>query len=740
MRGSGGGVDGPLAHSGRAERGVPPQPYWEHAEAVARGAAERARAACAYWAGQGDRLVEEVRVAGYYHDCGKLCPENQEILRGAGRGKLPVAHTDGGAALLLEDGRSIAAMLVRSHHAPGLPAVVEERLGALRRPPCPAFRDRDTLKHTSANLGRYRREYPAGGDQAKASRVEEWSGLTHRIALSCLVDADHTDTARHCEGAPAQPEPAGRWQERLNALRSYVGRLAEQTKDEERARQRTALFEACCWAEIDPPVQSCDAAVGTGKTTAVMAFLLRAAMVKGLRRIFVVLPYTNIIRQAVEVYRAALVLHGEDPHEVVAELHHLADFERPESRQLAVLWKSPVIVTTAVQFFETIAGNLPARLRKLHELPGSAVFIDEAHAAIPTGLWPQAWRWLSELSEQWGCRFVLGSGSLVRFWEIPGFLNAPGEVADLVPSELRGEMYAKETVRTRVRRKPEALDLKQTVDLIGGLPGPRLVILNTVQNAAVVAEELRKRDQDVLHLSTALTPTDRGRIVERVRARLREEDRRDWTLVATSCVEAGVDFSFRSAVRERCSAASLVQTGGRVNREGTREADEVWDVRLQDPLFNANPQFRRSREVLGELFEEGLVDRLPPAALVTEAMRRELLRWWDQGADKIQEAERVLDFVEVARLFRVIEGDGRLVVADARLLQRLRNGDKVTSRELLLGSVQMWLRKAEELRLRELPMLPGVYEWTAPYDPCFLGYMAGVLPLIYARQSGIYLQ
>jgi CRISPR/Cas system-associated endonuclease/helicase Cas3 len=149
------------------------------------------------------------------------------------------------------------------------------------------------------------------------------------------------------------------------------------------------LFEACCRAQIDPAVQSCEAAVGTGKTTAVMAFLLRAAKEKGLRRIFVVLPYTNIIRQAVQVYRDALVLDGEDPQEVVAELHHLADFERPESRQLAAVWKSPVIVTTAVQFFETIAGNLPARVRKLHELPGSAVFVDEAHAAIPTGLWPQ---------------------------------------------------------------------------------------------------------------------------------------------------------------------------------------------------------------------------------------------------------------------------------------------------------------------------------------------------------------
>jgi CRISPR-associated endonuclease/helicase Cas3 len=320
-------------------------------------------------------------------------------------------------------------------------------------------------------------------------------------------------------------------------------------------------------------------------------------------------------------------------------------------------------------------------------------------------------------------------------------LGAPGEVADLVPADLLDQMHARETVRTRVCQKPEPLDLHHTIEFLATLKGPRLAILNTVQNAAVLAEELRKQGEDVVHLSTALTPRDRGRIVERIRERLQDDSLREWTLVATSCVEAGVDFSFRSAVRERCSAASLVQTGGRVNREGTREADEVWDVRLLlESPFNCNQQFRRSRDVLGELFEEGLVERLPPAELVTEAMRRELLRWWDNGADEIQEAEAALDFVKVAKLYRVIEGDSRLVVADTGLLRRLRERDKVSSRELLLGSVQMWVRKAEELRLRELPMLPGVYEWTAPYDPDFLGYMAGVLPLVYATQSGVFLQ
>jgi hypothetical protein len=90
-----------LAHSGRAERGIPPQPYWQHVRAVAELAAGSAERATRYWRGDGPALVEEVRAAGLWHDCGKLCRENQEVLRSAGREKLPVRHSDGGAALLL---------------------------------------------------------------------------------------------------------------------------------------------------------------------------------------------------------------------------------------------------------------------------------------------------------------------------------------------------------------------------------------------------------------------------------------------------------------------------------------------------------------------------------------------------------------------------------------------------------------------------------------------------------------
>jgi len=213
---------------------------------------------------------------------------------------------------------------------------------------------------------------------------------------------------------------------------------------------RRAVYEQCCRAEPESRIISCDAAVGSGKTTAVMAYLLRAAEREKLRHILVVLPFTNIIQQSVDVYRKALVLPGENPDEVVAEVHHRAEFQNPDLREMSVLWDAPITVTTAVQFFETLAASKPSHLRKLHELAGSAIFIDEAHAAIPIWLWPQTWLWLKELASEWGCHFVLASGSLAKFWENRDFMQAPETIPELLGPGIRAKLAAVEERRIQI--------------------------------------------------------------------------------------------------------------------------------------------------------------------------------------------------------------------------------------------------------------------------------------------------
>ena len=148
------------------------------------------------------------------------------------------------------------------------------------------------------------------------------------------------------------------------------------------------------------------------------------------------------------------------------------------------------------------------------------------------------------------------------------------------------------------------------------------MILNTVQSAAIVAQAMAAKFgiDRVEHLSTSLTPADRKVTLGRVKARLLNNTLTDWVLVATSCVEAGVDFSFRTGLRERCSLTSLVQIGGRVSRSTEFPGAEVWDFRLR--LEGGVTHLRaveHSAAVLGSLFKENKVG----PEHCTEAMRRE---------------------------------------------------------------------------------------------------------------------
>ncbi|MEW6160426.1 MAG: DEAD/DEAH box helicase, partial [Verrucomicrobiota bacterium] len=492
-----------------------------------------------------------------------------------------------------------------------------------------------------------------------------------------------------------------------------------------------------------------DSPVGTGKTTAVMAHLLRVAAERKLRRVFVVLPFTNIIDQSVDVYRRALALPGEDPEAVVAAHHHRVEFRGEDwrdLRQLTQRWEAPIVVTTAVQFFETLAANQTVPLRKLHQVPGAAIFVDEAHAAMPAPIWPQEWRWLRELCDDWNCHLVLASGSLSRFWELDDFVpnNEQRRVPELVSDSVRGRAASFEEKRVWLKTRPEQLSLTNLADFVCEKPGPRLIILNTVQSAAFLAHHLRDErglGLNVEHLSTALCPADREATLSRVKGKLRSEWK-DWTLVATSCVEAGVDFSFRTAFRESCGLVNLLQTAGRVSRGGEYPDAEVWDFRHDESGFlNLHPHFKTSRKVLAELFAD-YGENLGPQHC-TEALRRELNASFGEPeslAARIQTAELNEDYPQVAQDCRLITADTRTVLVNQELIARFLTFDPrqfPTAREVMRHSVQVW-----ETKLRDLPVTRalGFGEELVGIQPdCyddFLGYMKGLLPLLEAQQKG----
>lgn len=714
----------PLAHSAR--KNYPPQTYEAHVRGVCERAGKYAAEAECYSAKANGILSTIVRDSALLHDLGKLEERNQSVLceQSRRRRHLPVDHTDAGSAALQKMGSGCAAMLVYSHHQvfPDLSTEFAAR-------GCSIFRNgnAEVRAETDAALPALLRQHEALFPRKPNKEVQAYDGdpaVFLRMALSCLADADHGDTAA-AFGQTEKAMPELRPQERLAALDHYVSKFGE---TDERSSLRRELYLSCRSAEAHSGFSVCGSPVGSGKTTAVMAHLLEQACKRNARRIFVVLPYTSIIRQSVDIYRKALVLPGETPEDVVAELHSRADFEDIETRYLTALWRAPIVVTTAVAFFETLSSHNPAALRRLHELPGSLIFVDEAHSALPLRLLPLAWHWMNVLSDEWSCYWVLASGSLVRYWELQplsGLSMPRPEIAELVRPDLQRELSRYESNRITFRWREKPIGRKELAEWVQEALGPRLLILNTVQSAAVIAADMAAEfgQTHVEHLSTALTPEDRGNTIDRIRRRLADPDDADWTLVATSCVEAGVDFSFRTGFREISSLLSLLQAAGRVNRHGRNTEAVMWSFSLQDDsMLPKNPALDVSAAVLRSYFQK----RLPiTPELSTRSMQDELVRD-DSCMSAIcdfAELEAAQQFRTLAQKFRVIDQKTVLAVPDDSMASAIAEG-RASWQELQRHAVSVRKEKIVLWHLREIA--DGIYQWTLGYDS-FLGYMHGVL-------------
>lgn len=714
-----------LAHSAKADS--PPQTYAAHVEGVCRRAEQYADEAERHSCFCNGQLKDIVRRSALWHDLGKLDDDNQAVLHGiAGKQRhLPWNHADAGSAILKKSGSLYSVILVYSHHS-GLPDMQKERSrgDGIFRDERPAVRDRFDGK-MAVLFKRHMEMFPEDNRNTE-ELLEADQPILFRMALSCLADADHSDTAAVYGQAPkCERLPQLRAEERLEALNRYVSELGG---TDERSRLRSEMYIACRDAKITGGFTACDSPVGSGKTTAVMAHLLRQASKRNARRVFVVLPYTNIIKQSVDVYRKSLVLPGENPDEVVAELHCRADFQDKDTRYLTSLWRAPIIVTTAVAFFETLASNRPSALRGLHELPGSVVFIDEAHNALPLKLLPLAWRWMNTLVDDWNCYWVLASGSLVRYWNLSSLESVEmprPNVAELVNENLRQQLMRYEQHRVSFQWKTEAVSRKALREWVQSMPGPRLLILNTVQSAAVIADDFCNAYERscVEHLSTALTAEDRHSTIERVKARLEDKNDTNWTLVATSCVEAGVDFSFRSGFRELSSLLSLLQASGRVNRNGLYPDAIMWSFTLQDDsMLKKNPGLDASRGVLKSYLVKN--EKIAPE-LSTKSMNDEIIRD-DRCLKTINLLNKLEDsnqFDAVCNEFVVIESNTVPVVVDEEFAKSIEYGH---------GDWQLLQKKSVSIRRERIKawglkeLAKGVFRWTLPYDS-FLGYMRGVL-------------
>lgn len=580
---------------------------------------------------------------GALHDAGKAEPAFQAYLRGQGPSP---DHSTAGAVLAVEKygpqlGKLMAFGIAGHHaglangarHGTGL-TPLKERLA--RRPPLhlPPELDFAPPKADVAALGPLTR---SGG------KPEVAFPFLARMLFSCLVDADFLETERFYAGLTDTPVERGckldvaDLRDRLASHLAGFERHPESSRPVNRLRARV-LEAARDRAALPPGLFTLTVPTGGGKTLASLAFALDHAVRHGLRRVIYVIPFTSIVEQTADVFRTALcsedaVLEHHSAYDPGARKSaDIDDEDRDGGRKLRLAaqnWDRPVVVTTAVQFFESLYANRPSRCRKLHNIAGSVIVLDEAQT-LPLPLLRPCLEALRELARGYGASVVLCTATQPALLKKDGFPDGLDAVTEIAPNP---EALYEELKRVKVTRIPDPLDDEV---LAARLTDDRQVLC--IVNNRRHARDLYKRITGLpgaRHLTTCLCAAHRREVLDAIRADLRNGH--PVRLVATSLIEAGVHISFPAVYRAMAGLDSVAQAAGRCNRDGELE-DELGRVFVfevsDDGTHRPPPELKQFAEVARAVLRHHAADPLGLDAL--RAYFQEL--YWRRGEDDLDAA------------------------------------------------------------------------------------------------------
>lgn len=496
--------------------------------------------------------------------------------------------------------------------------------------------------------------------------------LDVRMLYSALVDADRLDaeaferqrerTSRHVPMAQLQ-----------RCLDAYLAKK-EATPSPLSSIRREIRIACETVASSAPGLFRLTVPTGGGKTLASMAFALRHAQAHGKSRIIVAIPFTSIIEQTAEVYRA--VFGGR----AVLEHHSAADPDSGHWRQGIDNWEAPVIVTTTVQLFESLHTDRPGRARKLHSLDNAIIVVDEAQT-LPLDLSPTIHDMLHKLITDYGCTVVLSTASQPL---PPRLYNPLTKRLDKWPSpviEIMPDVHDLEQRLVRVSydwsRCAEKFSYVSLAGEVALLPAV-LTITHRRPDAQRLCREIDRLvgDETTLHLSTLMCAAHRSEVLAAVK------QQPHCRVVSTQLVEAGVDFSFPVVYKALSGLDSIVQAAGRCNREG---GAVLGDVRVFDAETAPPGDLRARAEIVRGMLEEGRLSGVVGGEEMSTYFKRLEKKVSLRNGFEIMEARQQLDFPVVAAMFRMIAQTGTPVYVPwgkgVELVARLR--EEGPSRELL---------------------------------------------------------
>jgi len=412
-------------------------------------------------------------------------------------------------------------------------------------------------------------------------------GLMTRMLLSCLIDADHTDSAdvEYPENTALRFSGAPPWQRLSKRLEK---KLAGFTDENTINAIRKEISEHCLARAAEPKgIFTLTVPTGGGKTLAGLRFALHHAARHNMARIVNIIPFTSIIDQNARVARDVLE-DGEEFGSVVLEHHSnlTPDKETPRTRLASENWDTPVIYTTMVQFLESLFRGGTRSARRMHRLAGAVIIFDEIQT-LPVNCVHLFCNAVNFLVQECGASIVLCTATqpLLGRLDRPelGVLSLDPR-CELMPDR---DAFFGRLERTEILddTKPGGWTVTEVADLaISELrrTGSCLVVVNTKRWARELYEECAARGiTEVWHLSTSMCAAHRLRVLDDMRREL--DAGRPVLCVSTQLIEAGVDISFGAAIRFLAGLDSIVQTAGRCNRNGDSKGGLLGQVHVLNP-------------------------------------------------------------------------------------------------------------------------------------------------------------
>jgi CRISPR-associated endonuclease/helicase Cas3 len=633
-----------LAFFAHSAQGLPASSWQglsEHLEAVGDLAAGFAQAF------GGEQLAA---CAGLLHDLGKYTSEFQARLKGSPE---KVDHSTWGARIALERYPRFGYLLayaIAGHHAglangqgEGRRTSLQERLAADLPSLHPQWQDELPVP-ASLPMPKFIKPHPDRGMFQMAFLV--------RMLFSCLVDADFLDTEafyNRVEGRPALRPELGTGPT-LNELKAALDRHLAGFRADKPVNQIRAeiLQHVRAQAAQEQGLFSLTVPTGGGKTLASLAFALDHAIRHGQQRVIFVIPFTSIVEQNAAVFRQALGPWGDaavlEHHSAFADDPRDSKEARDKVRLAMENWDAPIIVTTAVQFFESLFADRPSKCRKLHHIANSVVILDEAQT-MPLKVLRPCVAALDELARNYRSSVVLCTATQPALTApdaaagLEGFEGGLENVRELAPEPAKlFEQLKRVTVR-----HVGALD---DADLLSQLREREqvLCIVNNRRHARALYQGMADLS-GTYHLTTLMCAAHRSQVLATVRDALKQG--RPCRLASTALIEAGVDVAFPTVYRAEAGLDSIAQAAGRCNREG-RWAAKDSEVRIfanANDDWKAPPELRQFADVTREVLRNHQGDPLDPVAI--EHYFKQL--YWQKG-DEALDALNLLGLLKKAKI------------------------------------------------------------------------------------------